>query len=58
MFLDDAFYIFGGWGGQRSIIAKLDAKSLLWTEAGYLKNPRDGNNAIYTGRNFLVVGGK
>ena len=60
VFHDDSFYVFGGWldGYHTNNIVKLDAKTLIWNLVGHLSQHRDGHNAIYTGRNFLIVGGK
>ena len=60
VYQENAFYVFGGWLDDHHTdrIVKLDAKTLLWTLVGHLNQMRDGHNAIYTGRNFLIVGGK
>ena len=52
--------MIGGYTGSISrskTIAKLDSTSFEWTKAGDLITERRGHNAIFDGKNFIVVGG-
>jgi len=66
------FYIFGGvsrynkvrkwsnFGHEWTIIAKFifsETKRSKWSIVGQLKKARSSHNAIWTGSNFLIVGG-
>ena len=53
-----AFYIFGGGTGQyTNTIARLDAETTTWSNAGEMVNIRRDHGAIFDGEKFLVVGG-
>ena len=39
-------------------IARLDAATRQWSNAGSLFNPRHDNAAIFDGTRFLVIGGR
>ena len=58
VFIDDAFYVIGGYGAtNQKVIGKLDATSMVWSQAGELVTGRYAHNAIFDGTNILVVGG-
>ena len=59
IFGQNAFYVFGGSnsGTSSSIIQRLDAIDLSWSEAGRLTKARRGHNVIFYGADIFVVGG-
>ena len=55
---DGAFYLFGGWQSDtKTVIARLDASTTVWSKAGTLVTGRFFHNAVFDGENFLIIGG-
>ena len=54
-----AFYIFGGYAddSDTDVIARLDARTYVWTQSGTMNNARSDHNVIYVDSAFLVIGG-
>ena len=55
-----AFYVFGGTldGSSTNTIARLDAETTTWSEAGTLVTGRYAHGAIFDGEKFLIIGGR
>ena len=57
--LSDVFYIFGGVneaGPVSRIVALISGST--WVNMGVLNMPRNAHNALWTGRQFMVIGGE
>ena len=57
VFIDGGFYVVGGYPSSKTQIARLDASTMIWTDAGALVTGRFYHNAIYDGASLIVVGG-
>ena len=56
----NAFYVIGGkdnTGKYLKTIGRMDIEG-RWTQAGELKQAREGHNVIYDGTYLIVVGGR
>ena len=60
LYLENAFYIFGGWicesSNKSNVIARLDNNS-QWSKAGELREARHAHGAIFDGSHVMVIGG-
>ena len=54
---NNAFYIFGGLGGEEIEIVQLDS-AYNWTKVDKLAASRYDHSAIFINGHFLLVGGK
>ena len=57
VYAEGAFYIIGDYPNVKTI-GRLDAISMVWSNAGELMYAREAHNAIYDGTNIIVVGGE
>ena len=56
--LQGSFYVFGGnHDSYESTIARLDAITYKWSEAGDMLHARRGHNIIHDGQFIMVIGG-
>ena len=60
VFINGNFFIIGGYADgldDSSTIARLDAATWLWSQAGRLNTGRVGHGAIWVNSKLVVVGG-
>ena len=59
IFQNSGFLVFGSnsSNSKNKIIGRLDADTRVWSNVGSLVTPRYGHRVIFTGLEFMVVGG-
>ena len=55
LYLEEAYYVFSGLGGDATI-GRMD-DSGQWSKAGELNQANHGHNVIFDGQYIIVVGG-
>ena len=60
VYLKGFYYIFGGWDGSVPMkrIGRLDAITTTWKSMGDMAHARYGHTTLWTGNEFLTVGGQ
>ena len=56
LYLEEAFYVFGGCCGNSNDIGRLDNNN-QWSRAGVLQEARHAHGAIFDGSHIMVMGG-